>query len=219
MDVKGRRAVVFDWDGTLADTMRGITAVAREVLLDWGMPEEGLGDLSRLVGPPFPQAYSMVYGLSSEDAAEVTRRYRARYEQGSVREWPIFPGIPVLIDDLRRAGKLVAVASSKRHKLVLRQAGDNGILGAFDAIVGKTDDHTDTKEGAIIQAIERLGTCVDDAVMVGDRDLDVWAAANVGIPCVGVLYGKTAPREELEGAGAVAVAETLDELRSILIGA
>jgi len=219
VDVTDRRVIVFDWDGTVADTMPGITSVAREVLLGWGMPEDGLGDLSRLVGPPFPQAYSMVYGLSDEDAAEVTRRYRMRYEQGGVREWPIFPGIPALLDDLRGAGKLVAVASSKRHKLVIRQAGDNDILDAFDVIVGKTNDDTATKEGAIIQAIELLGAHVGDAVMVGDRYFDVEAAANVGIPCVGVLWGKTASREELEEAGAAAIAETLDELRCILIGA
>lgn len=214
-----RRVIVFDWDGTLADTMPGITSIAREVLLAWGMPEDGLGDLSRLVGPPFPQAYSTVYGLSDEDAAEVTRCYRIRYEQGGVREWPVFPGIPALLGDLHHAGKLVSIASSKRHKLVMRQARDNGILDALDAIVGKTDDDGATKEGAIVQAIGRLGARIADAVMVGDRDLDVWAAANVGIPCVGVLWGKTGTRAELEEAGAVAIAETLDDLRRILIGA
>lgn len=218
MDMIDRRVIVFDWDGTLADTMGGITSVAREVLLAWGMPEDGLGDLSRLVGPPFPQAYSTVYGLSDEDAAEVTRLYRIRYEQGGVREWPVFPGIPQLLEDLHHAGKLVAVASSKRHKLVVRQAGDNGILDALDAVVGKMDDDAATKEGTIVRVIGLLEAHVEEAVMVGDRNLDVWAAANVGIPCVGVLYGKTAPRKELEEAGAVAIAETLDELRRILIG-
>ena len=54
--------------------------------------------------------------------------------------------------------------------------------------------------------------------MVGDRNLDVEAARHVGIPCVGVLWGGTAPREELEDADAAAIAETVVQLESILIG-
>ena len=72
MDLAARKLVVFDWDGTLCDSMQGIIATARSVLLEWGIAEKDLGDLTRLVGPPFPQAYSWVYGLSAEDAAEVT---------------------------------------------------------------------------------------------------------------------------------------------------
>ena len=55
-----------------------------------------------------------------------------------------------------------------------------------------------------------------DAVMVGDSHLDVFAAADVGIPCMGVLWGGTAPRAELEEAGAAVIAETIPELERIL---
>ena len=217
MGISNRRLVVFDWDGTLCNSLLGITSTAREVLLGFGLAEEELGDLTRLVGPPFPEAYSMVYGLSAADAAEVTRRYRERYESGDVSMWPIFEGVAGLLAHLRAAGKLVAIASSKRHPLVMRQITDNGIVDAFDAICGKMSDGGDTKEAAIMRAIEQLGCTLDDAVMVGDRNLDVFAAADVGIPCVGVLWGNTAPREELEDAGAAAIAETIDGLERILL--
>jgi len=217
MSPAARRLVVFDWDGTLVDSLRGITATARAVLLEFGFAEEELGDLTRLVGPPFPQAYSQVYGLSDADAAEVTRRYRSRYEAGTVDDWPIFEGIRDLLARLRLNGRLLAIASSKRHGLVMRQVGDNGIAGAFDAICGKTSDGDDTKEEAILRAISQMDGTVDDAVMVGDRDIDVHAAAAVGVPCVGVLYGKTAPRSELVDAGAVAIAETVAELEALLL--
>ena len=218
MDVASRKLVIFDWDGTLCDSLLGITSTAREVLLGFGLAEEELGDLKRLVGPPFPQAYSMVYGLSEEDAAEVTRRYRESYEAGDVSRWPIFDGVRDLLANLRAAGKLTAIASSKRHPLVMRQITDNGIADAFDAICGKMSDGGDTKEAAILRAIEGLGCTLEDAVMVGDRNLDVIAARNVGIPCVGVLWGNTAPREELEEAHAAAIAETPLDLVRILLG-
>lgn len=216
--LSSRKLVVFDWDGTLADSLHGIVSTAREVLLGWGMREEDLGDLTRLVGPPFPQAYSMVYGLSDKDAAEVTRRYRELYAQGDVSMWPVFDGVRGLLDRLRLAGKLIAVASSKRHGLVMRQITDNGLVEAFDAIHGKQSDHGDSKEAAILRAMEELGCSAADTVMVGDRHFDVYAATDVGIPCVGVLWGGTAPRAELEEAGAVAIAETIPELEGILLG-
>ena len=218
MDLAARKLVVFDWDGTLCDSMQGIIATARSVLLEWGMAEEDLGDLTRLVGPPFPQAYSWVYGLSAEDAAEVTRRYRARYEEGDGAGWPLFEGVPGLLDALHASGKLVAIASSKRHDLVMRQVRDNGLADVFDAICGKLADTGDSKEAAILRAVEQTGCSVDETVMVGDRNLDVEAARHVGIPCVGVLWGGTAPREELEDANAAAIAETVVQLESILIG-
>ena len=218
MDLAARKLVVFDWDGTLCDSMQGIIATARSVLLEWGMAEEDLGDLTRLVGPPFPQAYSWVYGLSAEDAAEVTRRYRARYEEGDGAGWPLFEGVPGLLDALHASGKLVAIASSKRHDLVMRQVRDNGLADVFDAICGKLADTGDSKEAAILRAVEQTGCSVDETVMVGDRNLDVEGARHVGIPCVGVLWGGTAPREELEDADAAAIAETVVQLESILIG-
>lgn len=218
MDLAARKLVVFDWDGTLCDSMQGIIATARSVLLEWGIGEEDLGDLTRLVGPPFPQAYSWVYGLSEEDAAEVTRRYRARYEEGEGAGWPLFEGIPCMLDALHANGKLVAIASSKRHDLVMRQVRDNGLADVLDAVCGKLADTGDSKEAAILRAVEQAGCSVDDTVMVGDRNLDVEAARHVGIPCVGVLWGGTAPREELEDADAAAIAETVVQLESILIG-
>ncbi len=216
MDLAARRLVVFDWDGTLCDSMSGIIATARSVLLEWGIAEEDLGDLTRLVGPPFPQAYSQVYGLSEADAAEVTRRYRARYEEGEGAGWPLFEGIPDMLEVLHAYGKLVAIASSKRHDLVMRQVRDNGLAEVFDAICGKLADTGDSKEAAILRAVEQTGCSVVDTVMVGDRDLDVIAAGHVGIPCVGVLWGGTAPRAELEDAHAAAVADTVAELEALL---
>ena len=200
MDLAARRLVVFDWDGTLCDSMSGIIATARSVLLEWGIAEEDLGYLT----------------LSEADAAEVTRRYRARYEEGEGAGWPLFEGIPDMLEVLHAYGKLVAIASSKRHDLVMRQVRDNGLAEVFDAICGKLADTGDSKEAAILRAVEQTGCSVVDTVMVGDRDLDVIAAGHVGIPCVGVLWGGTAPRAELEDAHAAAVADTVAELEALL---
>lgn len=217
-DIRSRRVVVFDFDGTVADTVPGIVGTARKVLLDWGMTEEEMGDLRRLVGPPFPQAFTMVYGVSEKDAKQLTANYRTIYRTLGPKGWPPITGIPELLDKLHAAGKLTAIASSKRQTLVELASGQTALGGRFDAIEGKLDDMTDTKAMAIGRALAELGASTGESVMVGDRCYDVEAAAEAGVPCVGVRYAKTCDRSELVDAGASAVAETVGELERILLG-
>lgn len=217
-DVTGRGLVIFDFDGTLADTVAGICSTARTVLRAHGLSDEEIGDLRRIIGPPFPQAFSLVYGLSEEQAAEVTREYRAIYQGLGIDGWPLYEGVGELLGDLRAAGRRLAVASSKRQQLVETAVADNGVAGLFDACLGKTSDEQASKAQTIARVLELTGTAASDAVMVGDRHHDVEAAAACGVPCVGVTYGGTAEPGELEAAGACAVAASVAELRRLLLG-
>lgn len=213
-----RRLVVFDFDGTLADTKAGIISTATTVLTQWGLAPDELTNIADIIGPPFPQAYEQVFGLSHDDAVEVTRRYRDIYYGLGVEGWPAFAGVPELLADLHGAGRRLAIASSKKTDLVRRGLADNGILGLFDLVCAKGSDEETTKADAIAGALEAFGVTVDDAVMVGDRYHDVEAALACDVPCVGVLYGDTGSEEELVGAGAVAIAHTVAELHEILLG-
>lgn len=213
-----KKLVVFDFDGTLVDSMPGIVATARGVMRAHGWDDEALGDMRRLVGPPFPQAFSLVYGLSEAEALQVTEEYRAIYKDLGRDGWPLFDGMSELLADLKRAGKLLGTASSKRSFLLERGLATNGVMELFDCPMGKLSDTGDSKAWALGRVLDKL--CVEprDAVMVGDRRFDAEAAREVGVECVGVLFGHTAPRSELEQAGCAAIAETVDELRGILLG-
>ncbi len=217
-DAASRRLVLFDFDGTLADTVPVITRTARRVLLGHGLTDETLGDLTRLVGPPFPQAYSLVYGFSAEEAAQITEEYRAIYRSLGAEAWPLFDGVRELLVTLRAVGRLTAVASSKRMELVQVALADNGVTDLFDVRLGKASDEVSSKAGLIERALRELGVSADEAVMVGDRHHDVEAAAEVGVPCVGVTYGGASLPGELELAGACAVVDTVDELARVLLG-
>lgn len=217
-NLASRKAVVFDFDGTIADTKASIIATATRVLTEWGLAEEELSRVGEIIGPPFPQAYEWVFGFSREDAIEITRRYRDIYNYLGVEAWPAFEGMCGLLEELHAEGRQLAVASSKRTYLVRKGLEDNGIAGLFDSVRAKETDLESTKADAIRLALEDLGVGADEAVMVGDRFHDVEAAKECAMPCVGVLYGDTAEREELERAGAVAVVESVAELRDVLLG-
>ena len=213
-----RRLVIFDFDGTVADTKPYIVDTATRVLLGFGMRREDLGDVSRLVGPPFPYAYTLVYGFSPEDAAEVTRRYRSIYRTLGPEAWPVFDGMEELLAKLREGGRTLAVASSKNQPLLEHCIDDEGSRPLFDFIQGKQSDSLRSKTQLVNAVLEHFGVSPDDAVMVGDRKYDVEGAAGAHVPCVGVTYGDTGDVEELSGAGAVMVAETVQELGWALTG-
>lgn len=215
--LRERPVVIFDFDGTIADTKAGIIATATKVLTDWGLSADELTHVGEIIGPPFPQAYEWVFGLSHEDAVEVTRRYREIYDHLGRGGWPVFPGMAELLADLRDAGRRLAVASSKRSYLVRRGLADNDVLRYFETVQARESDAGQTKAGAIMQALATLGAVPGDAVMVGDRHHDVDAAQECGIPCIGVLFGGTAHPGELEEAGAAAIAETVEGLRALLL--
>lgn len=217
-DLARKKLIVFDFDGTLVDSMPAIVAVARSVMHDHGWSDEELGDMTRLVGPPFPQAFTMVYGLSDTEAEQVTAEYRSVYANLGREGWPLFDGMGELLRDLKAAGKLLGTASSKREFLLERGLTTNGVRDLFDYPMAKKSDHGDSKEAALGRVLAAAGVEPADAVMVGDRRFDAEAASSWGVECVGVLFGHTAPRSELEDAGCVAVAETVDELRRVLLG-
>lgn len=216
-DLARRPYVFFDFDGTLADTKPSIIATARATLSEWGMTEEEMGDLNRLIGPPFPRAYCDIYGMSMADAEELTRRYRERYARLGRASHPLFDGMADLLRDLVAAGRTITVTSSKRQELAERMLAEEGVLDLFAAVVAQRDPAHADKAYLVRATLEAVGARPDEAVMVGDRFYDVEGAAANGVPCVGVLFG-TATRDELEGAGAVATVESVAGLRRLLLG-
>lgn len=213
-----RPCVLFDFDGTLADTKPAIVDTARRVLREWGMTDDEIADPGRLVGPPFPAAFSIVYGMSDEDAAEVTRRYRSIYAKLGLETHMLFDGMAELLYSLKAAGKRLAITTSKREEMAHTMLADNGVEQLFDVIVGQTDPTRADKTTLLGDTLAALGCSADEAVMVGDRFYDVEGAVANGVPCVGVYLGGTAPEGELEAAGAAACVHSVEGLGKVLLG-
>ena len=216
-DLARRRFVLFDFDGTLADTRPGIVATATKVLRAWGMSDEEIGDVGRLVGPPFPRAYSDIYGVSPADADELTRIYSEEYAKLGPSSHALFAGMGELLGELRDAGRTLGVATSKHQETAERFLQEDGVLELFAAVAGKVDPAHADKATAVRRALSAMGASPEDAVMVGDRFYDVEGARANGVPCIGVLFG-TATRQEMEDAGAAAIVSSVEELRSVLLG-
>jgi phosphoglycolate phosphatase len=180
--------VLFDLDGTLTDSADGIVASFRHALESIGatVPD---GDLAgRIVGPPMHHTLTSM-GLGDR-ADEAMTAYRADY---TTRGWSmnrLFDGIPELLEDLKRAGVRLAVATSKAQPTAQRILTHFGMDGYFEVIAGASPDGTRAAKAEVIAyALAQLGPLPERVLMVGDRSHDVEGASFHGIHTVVVDWG------------------------------
>lgn len=208
--------VLFDFDGTLFDTVEGITRSVRYALNQAGLdaPTE---ELRCFAGPPLMEMFMEKYSFSTEQAEQAVRDYRTRYVPIGLYESRIFPSIPDLLRQLKAADLRLAVATSKPRVMARELLEREGLSQLFDGIFGsEPNGNNNAKWQVILQAMETLGASAASTVLVGDTKYDVLGAKRTGIPCIGVRYGYAAPGE-LEQAGADAIAKDIPALLSLLL--
>lgn len=209
--------ILFDFDGTVFDTVEGITKSVRYALNKVGLDAE-LESLRCFAGPPLADKFMEVYGFDRAAAEQAVRDYRERYRPIGMNECCVFPGIKDLLERLRAAGKTVGIATSKPQELAEELLRRENMLGLFQVICGSRPDGNDSAKWQVVQrAMELCGAAKENTILVGDTKYDVAGAHKVGIACVGVRYGYAA-EGELEAAGADAIVEDLPELESFLLG-
>lgn len=129
------------------------------------------------------------------------------------------PGIPALLADLHARGCQLVLTTSKPEEYARRIMEHFDLAQYFTAICGATLDETRTDKAEVIAyALDTIGlTDKTGVVMVGDREHDVIGAKKNALPCIGALYGY-GTREELQSAGAAAIADTAEDLHKLLLG-
>lgn len=211
------KLVVFDFDGTLADTKQGIIHVVKQSLQALGLSVDPSLDLSALVGPPFPEAFCEVLGFTQQQAEAMTLHFREHYPKLPPTWWPLFDGIVPLLEELKASGMQLGIASSKRHELLTSMLHAHKIYELFDFPYGKRFDGKDTKANTLGRVLQASACPPEQACMVGDRKYDVQAAYSQQVKCIGCLYGNTTDRVELEAAGAHYIVKNVQELHDLLL--
>lgn len=214
--------ILFDLDGTLTNPREGITKSVQYALKHYGIQVDDLDSLCPFIGPPLSASFEKYYGFDRETAREAVLVYREYFTDRGWRENLEFPGMHEMLNRLQQAGKHLMVATSKPEIFAERILRHFGLDRYFEIVGGSDLEETRVKKGDVIRyVLERAGIGTDSGsvarvVMVGDREHDVLGAAELGMDCVGVLYG-FGSREELEQSGAWAVAESVEALGEILL--
>ncbi len=211
------KAVLFDLDGTLSNSKEGITKCVQYALQHFGIEEPDRDKLEMFIGPPLVDSFMKFYNMSLEQAKEATAKYRERYRPIGIHETSMYPGVRECIEELKKQGYVIGMASSKPEgycKIILE---DFGILDYFDDVVGATmDGRIDSKEEVLQEVFRRWKTYGKNEIcLVGDSIFDVEGANLVGIACIAVTYG-FGDVEEMRAAGAAAFVDNLIELPAVL---
>lgn len=210
------RYLFFDFDGTLYDTVEGITRCVQYALRKRGM-DAPLDSLRCFAGPPLDDMFMEKFGFTREDAEQAVRDFRERYVPIGLYESRPFPGLKDLLRDLHAAGYRLAVTTSKPQVLAEEILRREDLHDLFDCICGAAEEGEGNAKWQVLRrAMERLHAPEGESVLIGDTKYDVAGAKRCGIPCIGVGYGYAA-EGELEQAGADAVAADLDALRGMLL--
>jgi phosphoglycolate phosphatase len=210
------KTILFDFDGTLFDTGEGVMKSVQYAARALGYAADDLSELRAFVGPPLRDMFRKKYHADDETVEALVAKYRERYSSVGVLECSPYPGMAGLVRSLREAGRTVAVATGKPTAYTEDILAAHGMADAFDAVLGSEFDGVRSQKWEVIsELLARFGS--DDAVMVGDRDNDVFGAAKCGLSCIGVSFGFAEPGE-LESAGAIRIVKDAGELKNILLG-
>ncbi len=215
---KAKEVILFDLDGTLTDPKAGITKSVAYALDSFGIKTDDLNDLCCFIGPPLKDSFMNFQAFSEADAIVAIEKYREYFKETGLFENELYDGIDSMLQRLSTAGRQLIVATSKPKIFADRILEHFKIAQYFKEVCGSELDGTRTRKSEVIQyALDKAGiTDLSRAIMVGDREHDVIGANEVGIPCIGVLYGYGS-REEFEKAGAALIVESVKELDRALL--
>jgi pyrophosphatase PpaX len=206
--------VLFDFDGTLADSITLITASYRHTISTVFGEEVDDDEVRSWIGRPLQPVLEERY---PGRGAELTAVFRAWNLANHDELIETVDGIATLLTDLHTAGARTGVVSSKKFDTVRRGLGAVGLADQIDVLAGQeqTELHKPHPE-PLLYAAARLGAQPSDCVYVGDAIFDIQAARAAGMAAVAVTWG-AARRAVLEAIGPDEIADDVCALRAVLL--
>lgn len=210
--------ILFDLDGTVADSAEGVINSVYYALCKLGITVEDKSTLKKFIGPPLSTSFKEFYDFDNDTIEAGIRFYREYYTDKGINEAQIYDGIEKLLRKLRENGKKIILATSKPEVFAVRILENFGVAELFDVIAGSTlDEERNTKAMVIQYALDTAGIKdLSEVLMIGDRKHDVIGAAEIGVKCAYILYGY-GTREEAVEYSADYIVDTVEDLEKFLL--
>lgn len=209
--------LVFDWDGTLMDSTAAIVRSIQGACRDLGLEPPGDLEASWVIGLGLGDALRRVApDLDPSRHAELAQAYRRHYFTHD-EDLVLFPGVLEMLLELKRAGRILAVATGKSRVGLDRALAHAELRGLFDAT--RTADETASKPHPqmLLEIIEEFAEDPARTLMVGDTVHDLRMARHAGTGAVAVSYGAHSA-EELAAEQPLYMADSVAALRRFLAG-
>ncbi len=208
------RLVIFDFDGTLADTAATILSTYRAAIAALGLPERTDSACRATIGLPLREGFRALFPDAAEELlGRCVDTYRDIFQANKARLRPrLYPGVKETLEALRGAGMEMSIASSRNRESLCEFCRENGIGGYFSLVLGADDVvHAKPDPEPVEITLSRLGYRPSEAVVVGDMPVDIAMGRGAGCPTVGVSYGNSTA-SALACAGATAVIDRISLL-------
>lgn len=209
--------LIFDFDGTLADTGKVILLTLSQTLteLHQKIPPEAI--LKSYIGMPLAKIFENICATRDQKlVTEAVRIYRARFPGNSRDNLSLYPGVRHTLKTLADAGLTLAIASSREKSSLLALCDQLGITGDFAIIAGEQDVQRHKPEPDIANfVLAKTGIPNGQAMFIGDTAFDIAAGNSAGMKTCGVTYGNQS-KEELRKAGADYIIDRFQELPALI---
>lgn len=217
MKVENIRAVVFDLDGTLLNTLEDLANATNWALRHNGLPERTIDEVRRFVGNGVRRLIERAVPADTEAALleQVFADFKTYYVSHCQDCTCLYDGIPEMLEQLKAGGYKMAIVSNKL------QAGVDELYEFYfretiEVAVGEREGIRRKPAPDMVEtALKELGISADEAVYVGDSDVDLQTARNSGLACISVLWGFR-DRDFLVEHGATCMVERPAEIVSLL---
>ncbi len=210
-----KQLVIFDLDGTLLNTIDDLAVAANYALSQCGYPTHEVSEYPHFVGNGINKLLERALPEYKRNETEVERlraSFMPYYDAHNAVYTRPYDGIVDLLEQLRRDGVLLAVASNKYHSATVSIIRHYFPQIDFSVVLGQRDDVPKKPHPAIVNEIlERTGVRQQDALYVGDSGVDMTTACAAGVESVGVTWGFRSEAELVE-TGACHIIHSADEL-------
>lgn len=205
--------LIFDWDGTLADSAAQIVESMQGAITALSLPPRDDQAIRELIGLSLADGMQRLYPeLQSQDLLRLLRGYRERFVGSGHNEAPLFDGALEAVTDLHAQGHRLAIATGKSRAGLRRSLERHFDLRALLSCTRTADETAPKPHPQMLQEIlleEDLDPA--SALMIGDTEYDAEMATAIGMPMVGVACGVHEPGR-IRAAGAIAVIDCVADL-------
>jgi phosphoglycolate phosphatase len=181
--------IVFDWDGTLADSTRMIVDCLREASADAGLQVPEPAEASSIIGLGLNEAVLALFGeLNAGQYQQLTARYRHHYHLRD-KETPLFDGVVETLAALADRGFMLAVATGKGRNGLNSSLQRSGLTSRFHATRCVDECFSKPHPQMLLELMDELGALPERTLMIGDTSFDLQMAQNASVASLAVSYG------------------------------
>ncbi len=185
------KAIIWDLDGTLMDTLQDLYLATNHALRTYGMPERTLDEVRSFVGNGVRRLIQLAVPQGEENALfdDVFAEFKRYYVVHCQDNTDLYEGIADTLKALKQQGMKMAVVSNKLQSGVDELYRDY-LSSTIDVAIGERPGMQRKPAPDMVNlALKELGVTKEEAVYIGDSDVDIMTARNAGLPCISVLWG------------------------------